>query len=427
MSAKKRDSIVCKYEFEMAKCNFPVWNNEDKFCIFHSNLLNEKRKKFKIEFDKYLRKLEKESGKLKVVHGFIFPETLRLHDIKFSHPIWFWNCKFYGDLDIDRCEFNTDFRMNKCTINGSTYIKWSYFNRVFTFNDNIVNENFEFHLNYVKSDTVFRSSKVNGFIAIKYSSFSGELDILDTISEKAWYIYAIDFSKATRTRFRNLDFSNVYFFDSKLVDIDFSGITWRIQKNRIIIGDEISFHSQKIPVFYPVKNFINSNDWESIIESLYLQLCTNFDKNRLFNIAGKFYISALEMRRYSKTSWLKRNIFSWEAWYKYISLYGQSAKRAFWGILLVILTSTFIISFDKNILQTSTPIKINYGLKNILSFLDMYLNAFKYNLYYIIHPAETTFQDKLTITAFVTAWERILIIILGTFFLLALKRRFKRN
>lgn len=154
---------------------------------------------------------------------------------------------------------------------------------------------------------------------------------------------------------------------------------------------------------------------------------TNFDNNRLFNTAGKFYISAMEMRRYSRSNWLKRNIFSWEAWYKYISLYGQSAKRAFWVIIFVLLLCSFIICFDPNIHQLSIAPTSDGFFQDVTQFVNIFFRAVKYNLYALIQPAEWTIKDKISLTAFVTAWERVLVIILGTFFLLSLKRRFRRN
>ena len=134
----------------------------------------------------------------------------------------------------------------------------------------------------------------------------------------------------------------------------------------------------------------------------------------------------MEMRRCAKENWLKRNLFSWEAWYKYISLYGQSAKRAFWGIILILLVGSIIVALDPNINNMKNFQILNPGFDDVIIFVKFFINAIKYNLFCLIHPAEWTLKDKISLTAFITAWERILIILIGAFFMLALRRRFRR-
>ena len=133
------------------------------------------------------------------------------------------------------------------------------------------------------------------------------------------------------------------------------------------------------------------------------------------------------MRRKAKRNWFSQNIFCLEAWYKYISFYGESHNRTFIIMLVVIFICSFVISFDTSLLQLPTFTSQESNLALLFSFINKYFTCFKYNFYYMIHPAESTFHDKLTIVAFVTAVERIIILIISTFYLLALRRRFKRN
>lgn len=428
MEQKNNIITKCKYESEFSKCNFPIWEKDGLYCIFHSELINEKKDKFEIEFKNILKTIENEPGKFNDINGFVFPETVKLEHIKFLSTIRISNCKFFGDICLEGCEFNSEFRIIGNIIHGNVEIKWSKFDKGFIFNWNEVTGYFKFHINFVNAVTSFRVSQIKDYFIISFSSFIGEMEIIDMKVRKALYFYGIDFSRAARTRFRNIDLTNVYFSDSKLVDIDFIGTTWKTQKNRIVIGDEIVLQAEEIPTHYPIKNIQNLKEKESIVESLYLQLCANYDKSRLFDISGKFYLSAMEMRRQSRGNWFRRNLFSWEAWYKYISLYGQSSKRAFWGIILILFLSSIIISFDPNIIQhlDNTPIS-DFNFKDILFIIKIFLKSVKYNLYCLIHPAEWTFQDKISLTAFVTACERIFVILLGTFFLLALRRRFRRS
>lgn len=421
MPAKK-----CKYESEFSKCDLPIWRKDNSYCIFHSEMIEEKKDNFEKKFESYLKTLEEEPEKFNYIDGFIFPDTFKLRDVKRFSVLRFFNCKFGGDVDLFRCEFDSDFGISKSIIHGNVKIEWSNFNKLFVFYRNQVKGNFFFHASSVKSNALLIESEINDFILLRWSYFMGQVEIVDMRTNKAWHIHGVDFSSANRARFRNINFTEVYLFDSKLVDVDFIGTTWKVENGRFVIGDEIVFRTKQIPPRYPIKDFQSLIETGSIVESLYLQLCANYDKKRLFDISGKFYISAMEMRRQSHSNWFKQNLFSWEAWYKYISNYGQSSTRAFWGIMLILVLCSIIISFDTNLYQINNGLNLEISFQSISSTLNIFLRSIKYNLYYLIHPAEWTFKDQISLTAFVTAWERIIVIVLGAFFLLALRRRFRR-
>lgn len=420
-------SVKCQYKSDISSCDLPVWRKDDTNCIFHSELVEEKKEKFKPRFEKFLEKLEQEPHKLKYIDGFIFPEKCILRDIKRISALHFLNCKFMNDLELYNCEFDGDFLIRRCSINGEVSIEWVKFNKSFVFVSTVVVKNFRFHASIVKSYVSFVASRIEDCIVLRWSYFVGYVEFVNVIAGKGWNIFGMDFSSALRTRFRNIDFTNVYLFDSKLIDVDFISTNWKTENNRFVIGDEIVFRTNEKPRYYPLKSLQELKETKSIVESLYLQLCANYDRRRLFEMSGKFYISAMEMRRLSRGNWLKRNLLSWEAWYKYISNYGQSSSRAFWGIILMLVVCSVIILFDLNlhhINNTTSPAGL---FQNISDTIKSFLIAFKYNLYYLIRPVGTSFESKISLTAFVTAWERIIVLVLGTFFLLALRRRFRRN
>jgi hypothetical protein len=417
----------CKYQSDFTKCDYPLWKKDDSHCIFHSELIEEKKEKFKPQFEKHLEKLEKEPNKVRYIEGFIFPETLEIRDGRRFSAMYFYRCKFVENLEIYNCELESDFTMRNCTVGGDVSIVWSKFKNSFLFISNTVSGKLQFHANSVRAYATFNESRITDCILFRWSYFTGFVEIIDMTTNKAWYIYGVDFSSALRARFRNIDFSNVYLFDSKLVDVDFISTNWKSDNNRYVIGDEIVFRNNEVPEYYPVQNLEVLKETESIVESLYLQLCANYDRRRLFEMSGKFYISAMEMRRRARGNWLNRNLISWEAWYKYISNYGQSSNRAFWGIILMLVVCSVIISFDPHLNQINDTAPPAGLFQNISASINSFLTAFKYNLYYLIRPVGMTFESKISLTAFVTAWERIIVLVLGTFFLLALRRRFRRN
>lgn len=426
MPKQKTIAQKCNYKYADSECHFPRWQDDEDFCVFHSPLINEKKRAFKIEFRKHLESIEKEPEKFNYIGGFIFPDGLELKDMRFNAKVRFYNCVFKGDVEISFCEFNSDFGISDSTIHGTLKITWSNFNRLFIAT-NTIEGNLFYHINDVDRNTLFLKSDIKGYALLRYSIFKGQVEIVEIMVGKSWYIYGVDFSSTSRTRFRNVDFTDAYFFDSKLVDIDFIGINWKAHNNRLIIGDETVLRTKVIPPHYPVKNVESLTEKESIVESLYLQLCANYDRNRLYEVSERFYISAMEVKRLSKGSWLNRNLFSWEAWYKYISLYGHSSTRAFWGIIFIFLFCSVIISFDTYSNRFTDSLFLDFSFQRISIFIQIFFESIKNNFYYLVNPAGLKTNDTITLTAFIIALERVIALIMITFFLLALRRRFKRN
>ena len=89
--------------------------------------------------------------------------------------------------------------------------------------------------------------------------------------------------------------------------------------------------------------------------------------------------------------------------------------------------SSFIITFDGSIPSLSNHSLQGLNITSVLSLFEKFIIALKINLFSLIHPAEWTLKDNVTLTAFIAAWERLIVILLGTFFLLALKRQFRRS
>lgn len=351
-------------------------------------------------------------------------------NITFSSKVRFLSCNFISDFIIKECQYNSDFMIRNCTFNGKIDIQNSSFKDFIFWGNNIHSKNsdFSFHFswNNVSGTTSLTFSQFSDNFLIKFSRFLGDVEVVN-VKPKSWHIYGIDFSSASRVSFRNIDFTNVYFLYSRLTEVDFIGIKWKFKKKRIIIGDEKAIHGKEIPNNeYPIQNFEDLTDKYSILQSLYLQLCASYDRTRLFSSSEGFYVSAMEMKRQSKGSWLKRNLLSLVVWYKYSSLYGRSAERSFWGIILIIVLSSFLISFDPDNKLNMTLIN-SFNFKTLLLIFKILFEATKVNLFSLIHPAEWALKDEITLTAFITSWERILVIVFGTFFLLAVKRQFRRS
>lgn len=189
---------------------------------------------------------------------------------------------------------------------------------------------------------------------------------------------------------------------------------WRISHKRNIVYDEVTARKK--------------NQDYALVEKVYRQLKVNFEAKGDYSGAGDFHWGETEMWRMRK-SWLRRNVFSFVAWYKYFSGYGERYNYALFWLLVIIsaLPGLYLLSGMKattgndsvEYIFTGKPWDLN------LKLLSDYFKAFWYsvhNLTLIRNPdfAPLGWGRRLAI------FQRAAGLILATLFTLALKRRFKR-
>jgi uncharacterized protein YjbI with pentapeptide repeats len=160
------------------------------------------------------------------------------------------------------------------------------------------------------------------------------------------------------------------------------------------------------------------------IERLYGQLKRNFEKNGSYADAGHWHYREMEARRkvlsFREKSpwmrWLRFNVISFEAWYKYVSDYGESyVKPLLW-------IAGMYIGFA--VLYSLTGVKVGDELKTH-GLSDISIGAL-YSLYVM------TLQFGKSATAtnpfghFLSLFQLLLTAIIVPLFLLAVRRKFRR-
>jgi uncharacterized protein YjbI with pentapeptide repeats len=160
-----------------------------------------------------------------------------------------------------------------------------------------------------------------------------------------------------------------------------------------------------------------------LVRHAYRQLRQNFEAIGNYPEAGDFYYGEMEMQRRKLPRW-RRYFFSWEWWYWVVSGYGQRWERSLGWIFFVLL------AFPLLLLATGIPIELSTTEKSLHGFVQSlcyYGKALEYNIFSITYQRD--FIDKLIpfkLSRLVILVESLLLPILGTLFVLALRRRFKR-
>jgi hypothetical protein len=200
---------------------------------------------------------------------------------------------------------------------------------------------------------------------------------------------------------------------------------------------------KRLAVFNEV--FYSKNQESSLgaIEQLYRRLQLNFENNKLYPVAGDFYIGVMEMRRKQiaqkkNTVWrfMRQNVLSLIAWYRNVSLYGERYTRTLsWILFLLLLFSACYLLAGFNYPETNPPNEkntkyeyINYDLSLNFSVSELtrdFPKALMVSFFALTFQRSSPFN--LTIESRIwSIIESILSAMLLTLFLLAIRRRFRR-
>lgn len=235
---------------------------------------------------------------------------------------------------------------------------------------------------------------------------------------------AVTFSKPSKVYFQKIDLSRFRFLQTDLREVHFSDEQWGKARGRISVYDEIGGvpHSDKLD--YP------------LIAQIYKRLRANYETNLRYSEAGDFYIGEMEMTRRAERSVFKKLPL---LFYKVISNYGESYYRPLCWIAVILLLFPLLFMFAGIQPATSDPgtssgqviiYELDFSsLESVAPTWDEfgdYYTCFLYSMsvFSFIRDKKYTTTNNGGHTIFVA--ESILGPITLAFFLLALRRRFKR-
>jgi len=373
----------------------------------------------------------------------IFESTIFQGDVYFYHTIFsgiasFEQATFTGCSDF-RCGFekNASFRWvkfcNDCQFILTIFNEFADFMCAEFLGDTIIDCIFE-------GDSCFVSVVFSGPMVI-VSAFLGHSDFseckingTDTFlidgdgkSNNIVFRSRADFvdmrvQKPENVRFRKLSLENCAFLETDVSRFEFINVQWARKGRRKAVYDELAPDRE----WYDWKKFEDSDPENEqkvvsgpepqkyqfpLIAQLYRRLQKNYINNYRYSEAGDFYIGEQEMMRKAKGSGWKvwRRVFCTNFLYKYISYYGESFLLPFFWMQAVLFLSPLYLIHD-GIMKAG------------------YWDAFWKNLSFV------TF-NRADISKYVTEpyqqgiviIESLLLVVLVTFFILALRRQYKRK
>lgn len=407
-------------------------DSKDDKCLLHS----EDPPKNQILFDctiDALCKLHDSAEDGYAFEGMAFPSGFKLPPRVFTKPVMFTGSRFYGEVELREtfqqkasfrnCTFyeNVNFGASKfigtCIFERAIFIKGASFSRC----------HFEGEANFWRAEfggeTSFFQAHFNGAVFFGYGAFPRAPHVMLFIDTK--------FSNSKDVLFASVDFSRTLFRYTKLSHINFSSVDWplttKLRGKRRVVFDEINIDTN---------NNINFTEAETPsyahVKNIYQQLTRNYEERRGFSEAGDFYFG--EMECYRKSNIFRRYLPSLTNLYRISSGYGQRYVRA--GVVLLSLIVVFSLAHMFLGLspreQSASYHEIYYSLQPNFSKPKEYFADFGMTVVYCVEvltreqEPDRLFRPLNFYGEALNVSFSLLVYIQVLFFILALRRHFKR-
>ncbi|MDP3024771.1 MAG: pentapeptide repeat-containing protein [candidate division Zixibacteria bacterium] len=379
--------------------------------------------------------------------GATFKNRTNFKEANFKEDAIFVGTKFKGKTSFENAVFQMEARFisayfeSEADFSGGFFQKEAFFANVifqnkagfarttFQGQTKFVKNTFEFPVSFFRAsfieETTFSSA---GEVIFPYN-FSetiltlGEEDTKRVMFEKEVDFRNVKFLKPEKVSFRKVDLSKFRFLGTDLRKVEFVDVGWYKEKGRgrNKIYDEVSPDPGTKKFDYP------------LISQMYKRLRANYEDNLNYAEAGDFHIGEMEMRRKGEKNFFNKCIV-WA--YKLISNYGESYWRPLlcWILpILLLFPLLFMYSGIEQITSRQSPYMIHYqfnlstiSLSNAGDFIKDYLKSFVYSLSVFSLVREKLYRPISNLGHFWMVLESIFSPTLIAFFLLALRRRFKR-
>jgi len=449
---------------------------DDKHCIFHSKKPDKDAKLFQ---EKLTEIFGDNSTEQYDFSNFIFPAGILFPD-KIDKKITFFQAVFQGEADFWGKTFQDETRFHRTTFQreaqftkvtfqasviffkaffeGETNFEEASFEMVSfdgaTFKGRTSFEHTSFESKADFSDAIFKSyASFSGttFKALTYlievtfqngvnfhaATFGDELVIYEEESFRIFSEKEVDFRYATFLRpekvtFEKVDLSRFRFLGTDLRKVEFVDVDWDTKRGRNRIYDEIVSHTLTETKYFGLPPLIKKPDYP-LIAQVYKRLRMNYEENLNYAEAGDFHIGEMEMRRKGEKNPFNKGII----WlYKLLSNYGESYWRPLlcWILpILLLFPFLFMYSGIERVTQSQSYYRIDYdfnpssiSLDKAGDFIKDYLKSSVYSLSVFSLVREKQYRPIDNWGHFWMVLESIFSPVLIAFFLLALRRRFRR-
>ncbi len=389
-------SEVCHIPIKDFKpCGRKVYKDK-KRCIFHlENKSDEEAKIFETEFWKELERMEKDDDIRDLdFTRFIFPGQIDFNR-NFEKPIYFSAAQFNNETYFGSARFNkvASFRgahFNDVASFAGTYFKnqtdnetdfsRAQFNEAIFEDAQFNNETKFYGAHFNKAD--FYHAQFNNTATFENSEFRGVASFILTKfpsnGEDLVSFKNVKFHIPKEIRFQNINLSNVSFLNTDITEVEFLDVELR----KIPLFKKLKLVGSRLAVIDETR--IGKDATYGSVAQLYRRLRRNYETDYRFAEAGEFFIGEMEMRRLDVNANIKnekmRNIVLWLeknisplAFYKYLSLYGESYRLPLLWILVVVLSYPMLMQWLFNITSFAEIIRLIYDYlrTSVASFFQM--------------------------------------------------------
>lgn len=393
-------------------------------------------------------------------HGFLRIKLNKGNDIK--NNIRFSNCEFDIGLTLNDFSFNDSENIFvECVFNKNVIIRNMKFsglhieNTVFNkniiiynsifddgiyFNDVIINGEFNFDQSSRQKNIVINEARFicdfNGKLSFNNVTFKYVNFTRSVFGDRTIVFNHCSFDKLAIFRnlhlssnivFNNIDLTNCSFLNSNFEEVKFSTPSIVIEQHidNVFCNDNLDENVKSLEGLgiYNKEEIIKEVN-ESNLADEYRSFEKNLDRNKNFDLAGRFHKKYFDIKtKYEKK---KINKFILKL-YKWISNYGESfSKPLFYFCVLIFAFS--IIYLLSGLEYKDGAIIYYFKCDNIYKFYNDIALSFVYSVInsFPVKRDIDLIQAANGFTIFLTVLQTIIQSILITLFIIALRRKFKR-
>ncbi|WP_231891907.1 MULTISPECIES: pentapeptide repeat-containing protein [Tenacibaculum] len=271
-------------------------------------------------------------------------------DVEFIGGVSFEETKFFGDVFINKAVFSKETDFNKTIFAGWTQFCFSEF----------------------LGSSEFIETSFKNHVSFGGAEFSKENEILfKGLKGDEQGVLQLDFSKVNFPKsvvFREVNLKKTSFTEADITEVKFKNCIWNEEKGRIIFDNEsdvtkVKFENgfwDKQKRMFVRKNklpFNNESPYKEQ-ENLYRELKINFENSKDWELAGKAYVSEMEMRKKTFYDEFVKSIKNFQvleaviafvnyflfSFYKYLGGYTQNYIRPLFFFIGLFLVSLFMYS-----------------------------------------------------------------------------------
>jgi uncharacterized protein YjbI with pentapeptide repeats len=345
----------------------------------------------------------------------VFHEELLFMFTTFKKLVDFSGAIFKGEADFRGSVFEKEAFANfgEAIFEGKANFSIAFFKDQANFSEVIFNKEVFFYETFFEDGVTFYLATFKDRLVIQGHRIN------KLFSKREVNFKEVSLMRPEKVSFQKVDLCNFRLLGTDLRKVEFVDVDWYKEKarGRNKIYDEVSPDPETKKFDYP------------LIAQVYKRLRANYEENLNYADAGDFHIGEMEMRRKGEKNPFNKAVI----WlYKLISNYGES----YWHPLVWILF--FLIFFPLIYMLTGITPKIggsqiqyhlDFSLKGIIPTFEKikdYWSSFVYSLSVFSLIRERPYQTIRDLGHFFTILESIFSPVLIAFFLLALRRRFKR-